>query len=98
MVAMPYVAFESLPVEDRYSAGMPEAKRLGKSAKTVSRSKAGKSGGAAARAARGITIEKDQPLHVRQRVGRLRRFQMQDHAARLAGTRLDRKNKMRQDR
>ena len=42
--------------------------------------------------------EKDQPLHVRLRVARLRRFQMQDTAARLAGEYLGRDNRARKDR
>lgn len=44
------------------------------------------------------TTEKDQPQHVRERVARLRRWQMQDKAAELAGWRLDRQNKRRPDR
>lgn len=42
--------------------------------------------------------EKDQPLHVRLRVARLRRFQMQDQAAKLAGDYLGRDNRLRKDR
>lgn len=45
-----------------------------------------------------FTLEKDQPQHVRERVARLRRFQMQDKAAELAGYRVDRQNRQRRDR
>ncbi len=47
---------------------------------------------------RPITLEKDQPLHVRLRVARLRQFQLQDTAARLAGDHLGRDNRLRKDR
>jgi len=45
-----------------------------------------------------ITLEKDQPRHVRERYSRLRRFQLQDTAAGLAGEYLNRKNRKQQER
>ena len=46
----------------------------------------------------GLFLEKDQPLHVRLRVARIRRFQMQDMAASLAALYLGRDNRAHPDR
>jgi hypothetical protein len=100
MVALP---FEPLPLEDRYKAEALSAEPLGKRAKNVS----GPGSENKARSARGagrgkrvspITLEKDQPLHVRLRYARLRRFHMQDTAAALAGDRIGRDNRKHKDR
>jgi hypothetical protein len=87
----------SLPV-----AELSAAHALGKRANTVS-SKEVASGqedrwGAGPDETRKITKEHDQPLHVRLRAARVRRFAMQDTAAALAGDRLGRDNRKRKDR
>lgn len=80
---------------------MQRAQPLGKRAYTVSAQERNQGRASAWGVGRGrahVTLEKHQPKHVQERVNRLRRFQMQDTAARLAGTRLDRSNRIRQDR
>lgn len=86
-------AGSAVPVDQARSA-------LGKRAKIVSTSRNKGAGDKASRAGWGdaTTTEKDQPLHVRLRAARSRRFQMQDKAAELAGDRLARDNRRRKDR
>jgi len=86
-------------------AQLPAARSaLGKRAKTVSGRVPGNVDASDLAGCRGkqstadIVLERDQPLHVRERVARLRRFQMQDTAARLAGNRLGRDNRLHKDR
>lgn len=78
------------------------APALGKRAKIVSALDREGCQGRAWGAGRGkranVLVERDQPLHVRLRSARLRRFQLQDVAADLAGDRIGRDNRKRKDR